>query len=615
MSSILPALTPSVPTGVAIIEAAAFILNGIQWRALNFNGDGTNPGTTPYSLLANVGAGLLRFEALNGQNCTQFSDPAWVIRSEVYGPGFPFNVNVTFSFGLLVRSQHPTVVTNNWNIVGQLHGDDTNSGPPPFAFDIQPDPGGPTGEKLQFDINSQATLGGPSLVIGSIPFSRNTLYQCEVVFRDANGASTGYAQVIINGVVEATFNGVTGYSAAVQESYPKFGYYGGGNGSSATDLPLAGQDWVVQYSNVQFSSLVPAFYLASPSAMPPGDDANPGTLGAPFATVGKAISAMTASGSIKTTYVRAGTIAMSSTWAPGAGQTLMAYPGDALNSATITNTVSGSGTFNVSSITLFGLNFTGSANDGGAVLEFDACPGLKVQACDITVSQNQQCLSIYNPGAGTRIQGNSWTGPTGASGSVMIFLFNCNCTDGLAHDDVIVNSNTSNGGTYAMQIQCLGAQAAWTNWHFDWNTCAGYGYAGASGGSEGISLVGSTSASNADNTCTGNTLTSWAGAAGGGGIEAGTAGCTYAQNVITAEFPISVSESNNSLYVSNNLTGNSDAFTPGGGYASATPSTIEIGANTINGSSVTGCVGGSCTLSPPPSGTVAANTPSAPYVP
>ncbi|MGB6026025.1 MAG: hypothetical protein WBG40_12585, partial [Candidatus Sulfotelmatobacter sp.] len=43
------------------------------------------------------------------------------------------------------------------------------------------------------------------------------------------------------------------------------------------------------------------FYVA-----PNGNDNNPGTLAQPFATLGKAQSAMRASSSIKTTYIRAG---------------------------------------------------------------------------------------------------------------------------------------------------------------------------------------------------------------------------------------------------------------------------------------------------------------------
>src|SRR5207237_479331 len=53
-------------------------------------------------------------------------------------------------------------------------------------------------------------------------------------------------------------------------------------------------------------SIVPAFYVATN-----GNDNNSGTLTAPFATLGKAQAAMRASGTIKTTYVRAGTYSFS----------------------------------------------------------------------------------------------------------------------------------------------------------------------------------------------------------------------------------------------------------------------------------------------------------------
>jgi hypothetical protein len=52
---------------------------------------------------------------------------------------------------------------------------------------------------------------------------------------------------------------------------------------------------------------VPAFYVS-----PTGQDSNPGTLAAPFLTLGKAQSAMQASATIKTTYVRAGTYSLAS---------------------------------------------------------------------------------------------------------------------------------------------------------------------------------------------------------------------------------------------------------------------------------------------------------------
>jgi hypothetical protein len=90
--------------------------------------------------------------------------------------------------------------------------------------------------------------------------------------------------------------------------------------------------------------IVPAFYVATN-----GNDANPGTLAAPFATFGKAQAAMRASSSIKTTYVRAGTyqpatIAGSCNWgntqgteveltAADTGETWSYYPPDGVGTA------------------------------------------------------------------------------------------------------------------------------------------------------------------------------------------------------------------------------------------------------------------------------------------
>jgi hypothetical protein len=57
-------------------------------------------------------------------------------------------------------------------------------------------------------------------------------------------------------------------------------------------------------------TLVPAFYVS-----PSGNDSAPGTLAQPFLTLQKAQSAMQGSASIKTTYLRAGTYALSASTA------------------------------------------------------------------------------------------------------------------------------------------------------------------------------------------------------------------------------------------------------------------------------------------------------------
>ena len=89
--------------------------------------------------------------------------------------------------------------------------------------------------------------------------------------------------------------------------------------------------------------IVPAFYVS-----PTGSDANAGTLAQPFATLGKAQSAMQASSAIKTTYIRAGSYRL-----PDAGLTLGAadngetwsyYPPDGVDSASLSGGSTAKGT-------------------------------------------------------------------------------------------------------------------------------------------------------------------------------------------------------------------------------------------------------------------------------
>jgi hypothetical protein len=104
------------------------------------------------------------------------------------------------------------------------------------------------------------------------------------------------------------------------------------------------------------ASIPPGFYISTT-----GNDANPGTLAAPFATFAKAQSAMQASSTIKTTYVRAGNYTLPtitncgySTSSCGLnlgsaddGETWSYYPPDGYDSASISggSTGVGSGDF------------------------------------------------------------------------------------------------------------------------------------------------------------------------------------------------------------------------------------------------------------------------------
>lgn len=353
---------------------------------------------------------------------------------------------------------------------------------------------------------------------------------------------------------------------------------------------------------------LPGFYAASASNTPPGNDSNPGTIAAPFLTGDKLIATLNASTTINNGYVRSG-IVNTGTMALGAGKSLLGYPGDPPLSATIHCTTPNLGNSNIAGITIKGLAFT--LTGSGAILLFNDCANLKVQGCQATCAANQNFIQFFRPRAGLRIQGNTITASTiGATAGTGIFPINIIINATIACNDWIINSNTISGGTFAIQIQQQGASGIWTNVHVDWNTCTGWGNNTSTIGNEGISFVGSANASSANNTCWGNTLTQ--GSSVGSGIEVGTAGCTYANNAITASFGLSISTAPNSLFQNNTVTYTSNAFSNGGSY-SATG--IDIAANTLNGSTITGCVGPSCVLSPVPTATgVPANTPSAPYV-
>ena len=106
---------------------------------------------------------------------------------------------------------------------------------------------------------------------------------------------------------------------------------------------------------VQFAPLVPAFYVSSA-----GNDTNAGTAIAPFATITKAQTAMRASGTIKTTYIRGGTYApaaiancdgggaqftcMLSLNSSDNGETFSYYPPDGYDTAVFTGGSTGVGT-------------------------------------------------------------------------------------------------------------------------------------------------------------------------------------------------------------------------------------------------------------------------------
>lgn len=345
--------------------------------------------------------------------------------------------------------------------------------------------------------------------------------------------------------------------------------------------------------------MVPSYYVDVVNGL----DSNPGTFALPFKTTARAGLAMNGS-SIKITNIRSGTYNMS-TLTVSSNQTWVAYPGDPQWSAILNFSAANSGGNGQSSVTLKNLAFTQSV--AGAMFLLVDCPGLKIQGCKATCTGNQNFIQSFRCASGLRIQGNNITADTwNVAGG--IFPINLIYNDGANYNDAIVNSNTIVGGTFPIQIQDQGG-GIWTNFHCDWNTITGFGSASSTIGNIGISNVGAASASNNNNTCTGNSITS--AISGGVGIEAGTAACTNAQNSINTNWGFSISNCPGSLFNGNTLTNiTQDAFSADGAY---TGTNIEIRTNTVNGSSRSGA-GLPTNLVPLPSATgLTTYTPSTPY--
>ena len=158
-------------------------------------------------------------------------------------------------------------------------------------------------------------------------------------------------------------------------------------GNAQAAMRASAQATLLTHQHKKKSSLVPGFYVA-----PSGNDANNGSLGAPFATLAKAQAAMQASGAILTTYIRAGSYTppsvancngegvtcMLDLQAADNGETWSYYPPDGIDSADFTggSTAFGNGLYymisdHASNITINGLslhNFqhSGVHSGGGA---------------------------------------------------------------------------------------------------------------------------------------------------------------------------------------------------------------------------------------------------------
>lgn len=238
--------------------------------------------------------------------------------------------------------------------------------------------------------------------------------------------------------------------------------------------------------------IVPAFYVATS-----GNDSNPGTLASPFASLAKAQSAMRASSSIKTTYIRAGKYTLPTLACGGGsscgleldstdnGETWSYYPPDGVDTADFNggSTASGNGLvlgISVSSdnVTINGLSihnfqYAGISSGGGA-------NNLLIENNDIsngyteTNDSNPAGISCYGC-ANTTISHNVIHDM--AMFGVSMSNVNGNISNLLVTGNVVYNTCTANEDCGALYVQDVTTTA--TNIRFvdnyvhDGNTFAG----------------------------------------------------------------------------------------------------------------------------------------------
>lgn len=584
---------------IVIPNDSVVTIGGLSWTALNAD--------TGHSALHSASLGEYKFEVLDGERYQHpglFVDPTYVMRSELNGPTFAFDIVATFTYGVMLTGV-PSPTTNAWLIVGQIHADDHVSGASPiWSANILPDGSG--GENVVFDVNYNTGSGPVFTTMGSMPFTRGVHYDFKVEVIDARGGD-GYIRVTVNGAVVATWTGKTGYSTATIGGHPKFGIYTGGHGLVATDPPDLGQDIVAVYDNISFSAaavVADAFYIS-----PTGNDSNVGTKAAPFLSPTKANTAMAASGTRKTTYFMRDTHTISA-WPFAAGTTWTRDPTVPESAVTLHTTAARLGATNVAGISVKGLHFTSTVT--GPILGFYGCPGVKLQSLSATCTGPQGLLELYNYRDGTRVQGISGTFDTwNVLGG--IFPVNIVVNDNSDSDDTIFSDFDIEGGTFGVQFQDQSATPGIaTNQHVDRFNLHGWGDTSSTVGSAGLSYVGSPNPASHSNTCFGHTLTQKTGVAGGA-IEAGTAGCTYAGSTFVSTYGFTISSAPNSLFDNNTMTVSVAGI---GSEPSYDGVDVEIGTNEINGVSTVGSTGPFCFLSPAPTGSgLPTNTPSAVYVP
>ncbi len=367
----------------------------------------------------------------------------------------------------------------------------------------------------------------------------------------------------------------------------------------------------------------PGFYLA-----PGGSDSNPCTLAAPCLTFEKAKTMMAASGTIKTTYVRAGTYARTAAYAFDDGETWLGYPCDPPHSATVdaTGLTMGGPAFkceSCSNVTLWNFTFVGAPTfDGGAWSDanilLSAATNVHIDDNVFTgnlVSYSESDVYSFN-GSGIYIRGNSFE--SDASGEPVSAPY----TQAGTYAGLFVTDNTFTGcQRFCVESQIQLTTIAVSDLHIDRNTFTDFqGPNGTCGNGDhyigAISAAGPPSASAewaTGATLWGNTITLpstndncvW-------GIEVGWTGTAVEHNTIAytgvamaiGGMPGTEIENNTlTLLASGSIQGGCGggacAFIKDGGYNGSE----WIGANTINGSMVSGCLAPFCAAGHGPYGT------------
>lgn len=191
-------------------------------------------------------------------------------------------------------------------------------------------------------------------------------------------------------------------------------------------------------------AIAPAFYVAASG----GSDSNAGTLAAPFATLGKAQAAMIASGTIKTAYLRTGTYLIGtqlSLTSSDNEETWSTYPLDTAKSAILRRNYNATGDDWLDIDTASNITFTNLTIDGGTA------PGA-----------NTNALRYVNSN-GVHITNNHFT--NNATG-VDITVYNS--------DNVFIQQNVSDTNAYQFVSVISNDGTAHANWFITDNTSTNF---------------------------------------------------------------------------------------------------------------------------------------------